>query len=454
MIPANAGAPDEAQVGVEQWRAASLMRTSTRSPILRAAPSHAAMASRERVLVVRRRPRPRDRGRSLGARSQGLVEALRPIAGNEQIGEGRVQGLTVIDRLHGGRHTACAARSSAISALVSRASARIASVCSPSAGTGSMRGIALLPKSLAAASAGIGPAGDVDLAPAFACGELRMLPDVVHVVDPRIRDLRLVEPIARPPPLSARAKRATIMRAQLVARGAALGVAGEARLGRKRPAAAAPFAEHRPLALVLQAEHHHLAVAGRERPVGIDRRVARAGARRRRRAVECVVQRDSSSTRPATRASRCRGAARARSAAALQQRRENVACTRTCRRRCRRSTARPSTGLPRCRSPTGSPPRSGSAGRTPFCRDRALLAVAGDVADDDARASSAAAPRRTGRAARRRRARDSAPRRRRARDQPPAGSLCASGCLTSSVRLSFERLVQTKCEARPRTRSS
>src|SRR6478735_10342041 len=32
--------------------------------------------------------------------------------------------------------------------------------------------------------------------------------------------------------------------------------------------------------------------------------------------------------------------------------------------------------------------------------------------------------------------------------------ICASGCFTSSVRLSFERLVQTKCDARPRTRSS
>src|SRR5438876_5391116 len=32
--------------------------------------------------------------------------------------------------------------------------------------------------------------------------------------------------------------------------------------------------------------------------------------------------------------------------------------------------------------------------------------------------------------------------------------VCASGCLTSSVRLSLERLVHTKWEANPRTRSS
>src|SRR6478735_5350559 len=32
--------------------------------------------------------------------------------------------------------------------------------------------------------------------------------------------------------------------------------------------------------------------------------------------------------------------------------------------------------------------------------------------------------------------------------------VCPSSCLTSSVRLSFDRLVQTKCDARPMTRSS
>jgi hypothetical protein len=50
-------------------------------------------------------------------------------------------------------------------------------------------------------------------------------------------------------------------------------------------------AELLPLALVLQAQHHRLAVAGRERAIGVDGGVRGAGARRRRRAVERVVQR-------------------------------------------------------------------------------------------------------------------------------------------------------------------
>ena len=58
--------------------------------------------------------------------------------------------------------------------------------------------------------------------------------------------------------------------------------------------------------------------------------------------------------------------------------------------------------------------RSGSAGRRPSCRDTdPSVAVAGDVADDQPRVHRRAAPRTTGPAARRRRARGSAPARRR-----------------------------------------
>ena len=127
-------------------------------------------------------------------------------------------------------------------------------------------------------------------------------------------------------------------------------------------------AERRPFALVLQTEHHGLAVAGGKRPVRIDGGVARAGARRRRRAVEGVVE---------------------RIAHPLDQRLEH-----------RDVEVLPAAGLPRSssaarmlvyaympaamsaieqprlrglvfgvRSPTGSRPRSGSAGRRPSCRD-------------------------------------------------------------------------------------
>ena len=48
----------------------------------------------------------------------------------------------------------------------------------------------------------------------------------------------------------------------------------------------------------------------------------------------------------------------------------------------------------------------------------------------------------------------SAPRRRRAPTTSRLRIACASGCFTSSVRLSLERLVHTKCDASPRTRSS
>ena len=85
------------------------------------------------------------------------------------------------------------------------------------------------------------------------------------------------------------------------------------------------LAEHHPLALVLQPEHHRPAVAGGERAVGIDRRVRGAGARRRRGAVDRRSTADSSSTRPCSRASTRRCGCRARSCPRCDQRREDAA---------------------------------------------------------------------------------------------------------------------------------
>jgi hypothetical protein len=71
----------------------------------------------------------------------------------------------------------------------------------------------------------------------------------------------------------------------------ALGVAGKARIGGHLGAQQHGVAEGLPFALVLQAQHHRGAIAGRKRPVRVDAGVAGAGARRRRCAVKGVVHR-------------------------------------------------------------------------------------------------------------------------------------------------------------------
>ena len=75
----------------------------------------------------------------------------------------------------------------------SPSSARIASVCSPSAGTGSMRG----PSSQVPGGSMRGQRSGrrADLAPAAARLQLRVLPDLVHRVDARVGDLRGFEPL-------------------------------------------------------------------------------------------------------------------------------------------------------------------------------------------------------------------------------------------------------------------
>src|SRR6185503_5991823 len=62
-------------------------------------------------------------------------------------------------------------------------------------------------------------------------------------------------------------------------------IAGQLRLSQNL------VAENGPFTLVLQTQHDDLTVSGRKRPVRIDRRVRRAGARRRSSALKSVVQR-------------------------------------------------------------------------------------------------------------------------------------------------------------------
>ena len=117
-----------------------------------------------------------------------------------------------------------------------------------------------------------------------------MRPHVFHRVDLRIRDLRQFESLNH---LRAR-QRLEGIHDDLAQRGAlrdALEVRGEALILGEFGLLQHLVAEADPLALVLQAEHHRGAVAGRERAVRVDGRVTRAGARRRRRAFECVVER-------------------------------------------------------------------------------------------------------------------------------------------------------------------
>ena len=209
------------------------------------------------------------------------------------------------------------------------------------------------------------------------------------------------------------------------------------------------LAEGDPLALVLQAQHHRLAVAGGERAVGIDRRVRGAGARRRRRRRRRRSTADSSSTRPCSRASRRRCAQPWPVLPRCDQRRQDAAVgvhaggdvgdrAAGLRRLVRRAGDRQEARLALDQQVVGLLVAvRARRRRSPRCRRRS-------GAD-----ASRAAPRTTGPGAPRRRARGSAPARRRARAACASDRPAPAACLTSSVRLSFERLVQTKCEAMP-----
>ncbi|CAM2153002.1 hypothetical protein PT2222_20033 [Paraburkholderia tropica] len=164
--------------------------------------------------------------------------------------------------------------------------------------------------------------GRLHLRPAFARGELCVLPHGLHVVDVCIGDLRGFEALDHVVRAEAgegrhdeRAERRAMLDAAAV-RGEAL-VVGEFGLAQHDVAKRLPFA------LVLQAEHHRLAVAGLERTVRIDRGVRRAVALRRRLAVDRVVERIA---HPLDHAFEHRHVdmAAAPGFAALDQRRENV----------------------------------------------------------------------------------------------------------------------------------
>ena len=78
---------------------------------------------------------------------------------------------------------------------------------------------------------------------------------------------------------------------QLVPRGIAPEIAGEALLGGQARLPQHDLAEGGPFPLVLKPQQHRLAVAGREQAVGVDGGVAGSGAGRRRCAVVGVVER-------------------------------------------------------------------------------------------------------------------------------------------------------------------
>ena len=150
-----------------------------------------------------------------------------------------------------------------------------------------------------------------------------MRPQVVHVVHPGIADLRVVEPLHD---LLRRQAREDVHDdgLQCLAGGRPQRIRAEARIGLQLGHQEHAVAELRPLAFVLQAEHHLPAVARGERSVRIDRRVRGAGPRRRRGAVVRVVEREA---HPLGHGFQHRDvdAAAAAGFRALEQRREDVA---------------------------------------------------------------------------------------------------------------------------------
>ena len=161
----------------------------------------------------------------------------------------------------------------------------------------------------------------------------------------------------------------------------AAGIALETRIFGEIGAVEHACGEGRPFAVVLQAEQH-----ARRRPcrraVGIDRGVAGAVARRRLGAVHREIHRKAHPFGHRLQHRDLDVVADA-GAAALDQRGQDRVVGGTCRRRCRRSRCRPWPSRPACRSPTGSPPRPGSADRRPCVSPvRPAVAVAGDRASD------------------------------------------------------------------------
>jgi hypothetical protein len=104
----------------------------------------------------------------------------------------------------------------------------------------------------------------VHLAPALARGQLRVGPQAGHVAQFGVGDLRVFQPLATCSAVSA-AKASTIS-ARSASRWALRSALPAKRGSAPAPAAAAPWVQNcLPLAFVLQAQHHRLAVAGGER---------------------------------------------------------------------------------------------------------------------------------------------------------------------------------------------
>ncbi len=216
-----------------------------------------------------------------------------------------------------------------------RATPSIASVCAPSAGTGSMRGS---PSSHdpGGSSAGTRPA-DVSTSRqrlrARSCGcsqtSCIVLTRALAICASSRRSTTCsAVSVENASTMMARNSTRAALRLELVEKRSSLG---------QRRLAQHLLAERRPFALVLQAQHDHLAVACGERTVRIDGGVAGSCARRRRRAVHRVVQRV---VHPLDQRFQHRDVdvlAAARSAAGASARR-GYSNTRTCRRRCRRWT--------------------------------------------------------------------------------------------------------------------
>ena len=117
-----------------------------------------------------------------------------------------------------------------------------------------------------------------------------MLPDVVHVIHAGGGDLSLIKAGDHLLGCQFREGLDDHGTKRLLLRHAAR-IRGEALVGRKLRPPEDLLTEEPPLAFVLDAKHHRLAVASRERAVGEDGGVSGARAPRRRCAIEGVVQR-------------------------------------------------------------------------------------------------------------------------------------------------------------------
>ena len=129
-----------------------------------------------------------------------------------------------------------------------------------------------------------------DRGPAVACGKLGMGPDVGHVVQAGVGYSRLIETAAYFGDAQICKGRGDNGPEGILVGGAA-GVGIEARVSGEAGLGQHLGAEYRPFAIVLEAEHHGLAVARRKWAVGVDRGMRCAGAWWRGGAVEGVVER-------------------------------------------------------------------------------------------------------------------------------------------------------------------